>query len=319
MNRQLSSVSSRNSSSKGYGLNGSEDEYDDVDLGNAGWLSASNNGDVQQWTLRIKSFRDLELQLPSNSMVSDLKERTKNALGERAQDRYMRLICKGRLLSPDDSAIQEFNVKDGDVIHAVLAQPQAPAQLKEQERRAKRDHGNTNTATIATIPTIPTIPGSNGSTAGSTLQRRQRRRGRGTVVGPGGRVTRVQPGENDDADDSWGSGSSDEEDTEMARERLGFDRLRGSGMSRSEITAIRTYFSRQVDRHIEELPNSHDEEPDLRRRRLLMGMYMFFCFCLVQVLCFVCLRNLLLIAFFFVSFFQRTIGWPFKVQLPSFD
>jgi hypothetical protein len=58
---------------------------------------------------------------------------------------------------------------------------------------------------------------------------------------------------------------------------MGFDRLRASsGMSRSEITAIRAYFSRHVDRHVAHLTNSttattdpSSSEPNLQRRRWL--------------------------------------------------
>lgn len=295
MNRQLSGINSRNSSSKGYDLNGSDGEYDDVDLGQ--WASSpSNHGTVQEWTLRIKSFQDVEIALPSNSIVSDLKERTKNALGDQAQNRYMRLICKGRLLSPDDSPIQEFNVQDGDVVHAVLAQPQVQTQ-----RRPKRDHGNNETNTTSTENS-----NNNTNNGNSTPQpTRQRRRGRGTIVGPGGRVTRAQEDGEDDDDSSQGS------DEEAARERLGFDRLRGSGMTRAEITAIRSYFSRQVDRHIEQHPNSHDEEPDLIRRRLLMGMSISLVLYSTEV------PSLLTQPCAFL--FQRMIGWRSKALLPNFD
>ena len=63
--------------------------------------------------------------------------------------------------------------------------------------------------------------------------------------------------------------SDEEADEEEGRERMGFDRLRASGLSRQEITAIRSYFSRQVDTYIEENPTSAEEETDLMRRRLL--------------------------------------------------
>ena len=40
-------------------------------------------------------------------------------------------------------------------------------------------------------------------------------------------------------------------------------------MSRQEITAIRSYFSRQVDRYVEEHPDTAQDETDLVRRRLM--------------------------------------------------
>ncbi|KAG7360830.1 DUF2407 domain containing protein [Nitzschia inconspicua] len=192
--------------------------------------------------LRIKSFQDVTVQVPSDSNVSQLKELIRTSLGTEAQDRYLRLICKGRLLHPDDAPISEFKVHNNDVVHAVLA---APGVRAPTERR-----GTTTTT-------------ANSSSTNT------RRRG-GTIVGPGGRVTRA-PSNNGDS--QWGSddsnNSSDEEDLEQGRERLGFDRLRTSGLRRQEITAIRMYFGRHVDRHIQLNPNDHDGESDLRRRRLL--------------------------------------------------
>jgi hypothetical protein len=96
----------------------------------------------------------------------------------------------------------------------------------------------------------------------------RRRRG-GTIVGPGGRVTRAPAHSNNWNGAEDFSLSEDEEDEEQGRERLGFDRLRGAGLSRQEITAIRTYFSRHVDRHVQMHPQDHQDEPDLRRRRFL--------------------------------------------------
>ena len=41
-----------------------------------------------------------------------------------SKDRYLRLICSGRLLAPDSSKVSDFNsIKDGSVIHAVLSAP----------------------------------------------------------------------------------------------------------------------------------------------------------------------------------------------------
>lgn len=181
----------------------------DISSGNA------KKVEEEEWILRIKSFKDVEIRVESHSSVSQVKQQVRAALGC-GPDRYLRLICKGRLLSPDTAPLQEFNVHDNDFVHAVLA--------------------NTDQST--------------------------RRRRRGQVVGRGGRVTRAR--DNDD------SSSSEEEDEEQGRERRGFDRLRSSGLSRQEITAIRTYFSRHVDRHVQSHPNDHQHESDLRRRRLLM-------------------------------------------------
>jgi hypothetical protein len=186
--------------------------------------------------LRIMSFQDVTVEVPSNSTVAQLKELVRQSLGKEAQERYLRLICKGRLLHPDQSSISEFKVHNNDVVHAVLAAPGVSA------------------------PTERVTNSSNNN---------RRRRGV-TVIGPGGRVTRAPGNSNNNSNGgSDESSSSDEDDVEQGRERMGFDRLRISGLSRQEITAIRTYFNRHVDRHIQLYPQDHQDETDLRRRRLL--------------------------------------------------
>eukprot|EP00593_Proboscia_inermis_P012520 CAMPEP_0171319720 /NCGR_PEP_ID=MMETSP0816-20121228/98748_1 /TAXON_ID=420281 /ORGANISM="Proboscia inermis, Strain CCAP1064/1" /LENGTH=301 /DNA_ID=CAMNT_0011815741 /DNA_START=66 /DNA_END=971 /DNA_ORIENTATION=+ len=47
----------------------------------------------------------------------------------------------------------------------------------------------------------------------------------------------------------------DESDLEEGEERIGFDRLRSTGLTRDEISAIRLYFSRGVDQFVEERRN----------------------------------------------------------------
>jgi len=100
----------------------------------------------------------------------------------------------------------------------------------------------------------------------AALARGVSRRYRGTGVGAGGRVVRAT----NDSDDEENEESADEEE---GRERIGFDRLRSTGLSRSEIAAIRSYFSRNVDRFIQAHPDIASEsangETDPRRRRLL--------------------------------------------------
>lgn len=247
--------------------------------------------------LRIKSkFEDAEIEIPNdgcpqNTSVAQLKVLVRKALTKKAteteniQDRYLRLICKGKLLSPDKSFLSEFKIDNHDVVHAVLGaafannssqqqqQPQRQQQQQQQQRRGQR----------AVQP---------AGTFRHLLQQHQQRRvrqnpnrGVGTVVGPGGRVTRAPGRENDDSNNS----SDDENDPELGRvrERRGFDRLRTAGLSRQEITAIRTYFNRHIDRYIQQQqqqaesstegsattsPSStlHLDEPDLVRRRLLI-------------------------------------------------
>jgi len=257
---------------------------------------------------------------------------------------YLRLICKGRLLAPDDSPLSEFKVVDNDVVHAVLskAAPTAstgtgttttgkPALLQpgsncHQQQQQQQQHQRRSSSAANNINNSNNS--SNSSSIPQLLQHQRRRRQRpnrgiGTIVGPGGRVTRDSNTNNDD--DSTGSSSSDNDydngndngnnndealrlelwtiltgthmrtrsRTRTRRERRGFDLLRGP-LSRHEITAIRTYFNRYVDRYIQQQqqlsrdstnrntdPNAaaaaaaapstlHMDEPDLRRRRLLV-------------------------------------------------
>ncbi|CAB9500234.1 DUF2407 ubiquitin-like domain [Seminavis robusta] len=210
-------------------LLGGKDNHDDTLL--SGTSNSSNNESGMNLALRIKSFKDVEIRINDASSVSQVKEAVRNALGEQADDRYLRLICKGRLLAPDTSALREFSVRNGDVLHAVLA----AAGVRGGQQAA--------------------------------LARGISRRYRGTGVGAGGRAVRAGA-DSDDDDDNNNGDSADEEE---GRERIGFDRLRSTGLSRSEIAAIRSYFSRNVDRYVQAHPEvaSEANESDNRRRRLL--------------------------------------------------
>jgi hypothetical protein len=242
-------------------------------------------------TLRIKSFKDVEIHVPMHSNVSSVKELVRKALGT-GEDRYLRLICKGRLLAPDAAPLRDFSVQHGDVVHAVLAAAGVRGGQQAALSRASVVHSSSLGATAN-----GNSNNSNNST--TTSQRRHR----GTIVGPGGRVSRVHNHANDDD-----STSSDDEETGnnsnanananananssgQPRIRMGFDRLRSSGLSRSEITAIRAYFSRHVDRLVAQTTTTnanggnghannprttttttitdHSDEPDLQRRRWL--------------------------------------------------
>jgi len=224
--------------------------------------------------LRIKSFKDVNIQIYDGSSVGQVKQAVRSALGEEAKDRYLRLICKGRLLAPDTSRLNEFPVSDGDVLHAVLA--------------AAGMRGGQQAALARALATT-TTNNNNNTTTGTTGSSSVSRRYRGTGLGPGGRAVRTNHGNNnnsnssdDDNDDnnhdaSDGSDLDGDEEVGRSRERLGFDRLRNAGMSRGEITAIRSYFSRHVDRFVQTRPELAAEaaaaaasgETDRRRRRLL--------------------------------------------------
>ncbi len=232
----------------------------------------SNNNLVT--TLRIKSsYGDTEVDIdgcPKTTIVGKLKSLVKEALSQKDQesnnnnnksndgfkDRRLRLICKGKLLSPDDSSLDEFKVTHGDVIHAVLGKPGSQSTTTIPARRGQRQreqHSNNDNNSIQNV------------LFRHQRRRRQRNGNRGTIVGPGGRVTRAP--ETDD---------SDHDEMEMGGERLGFDRLRSAGLSRHEVTAVRIYFNRHVDRFVQQQQQTdggsllHLDEPDLSRRRLLV-------------------------------------------------
>ena len=204
--------------------------------------------------LRIKSFKDVEISVPAGSVVAHLKQQVKAALLDEEDqssshhDRYLRLICKGRLLLPDDHPLSDFNVRDGDVVHAVLA----PKQVQNNNSSNRNTNGEGEDDKASRYP-----PG--------------RARRRHLIVGPGGRVTRATDENHDDSDDDEASllaGSGGE--------RRGFDRLRlpDNGisdvpLSRSEVTALRLYFSRNIDRYLIQHPTTSSitdaEDPMLRR------------------------------------------------------
>jgi hypothetical protein len=81
------------------------------------------NNKSDEWTLRIKaaSVKDVEVSIGSGDTVGDLKQAVRRALS--AENRYLRLICKGRLLAPDAAVLPDFGIHDGEVVHAVLAAP----------------------------------------------------------------------------------------------------------------------------------------------------------------------------------------------------
>lgn len=250
--------------------------------------------------LRIKSFKDVEVAVPNNSNVQQLKELVKHALGrDQTDDRYMRLICKGKLLHPDTSPLTEFKVHNDDVVHAVLAAKGVRPPAERIVTVVQTNATTNSTATSSSSTTAPATTTDGNSTGGINQQPQQGRRRRGgTVIGPGGRVTRLVQrntnnnsngwniggggGRNGNDDDSFSSDAGDDDDstrgdiengggnnTASSSSRRGFDRLRSAGLSRQEITAIRTYFNRNVDRYVQQHPQDHQDEPDLRRRRLL--------------------------------------------------
>ena len=137
-------------------------------------MATSSDDTDSVFHLRIRSFKDVEIAVPATSVVAHVKQQVRAALEQEDNDRYLRLICKGRLLLPDDYPISDFNVQNGDVVHAVLA----PANAEDDSRRRQRRHG--------------------------------------TIVGPGGRVTRA-PVNHDEDDSSAASYEFDDEAMEQGQ------------------------------------------------------------------------------------------------------
>ena len=87
-------------------------------------MSADLHGDPDEvMSLRVKasSFKDCELSLAKTASIKLVKQTILDTLGEEAKGRYLRLICKGRLLTQDTATLDGFKLKSGDVLHAVLA------------------------------------------------------------------------------------------------------------------------------------------------------------------------------------------------------
>ena len=276
------------------------DEFDEIELSD----SDGDNDEIAQeydrerkgsenedkgglLSLRIKCSslkEDVELHVRDTLDVATFKRKVKHLLNV-SQDRYVRLICKGRLLAPDSGIISDYSIGHGDVVHAVLAADGVRGGQQAALAHSRVAHGrycnddrgsssSSNEQSSSPLFYARTVLGRSSGTSGSS------RGGRTSmVIGPGGRVIRVPGGYVDGDDDESVSGddpdwSSDEENGRRRRqrreERRGFDRLRAtSGLSRAEITAIRSYFSRHVERYVTQNPNRHADESDLRRRREL--------------------------------------------------
>ena len=84
----------------------SDDEIDDDDdlLDGCSLDSCYSDEDSKQLELRVKSFQDVTVIVDRDSTVLQLKEKIVSALGKEAENRYLRLICKGRLVAPDAAA-----------------------------------------------------------------------------------------------------------------------------------------------------------------------------------------------------------------------
>lgn len=143
-------------------------------LGESCSSSAENSNEEQeQLTLHVKSFANVDINVSREATVLQVKQSVRTALGPSTENRYLRLICKGRLLAPDTATLDEFNVTSGDVLHAVFA----AAGVRGGQQAA--------------------------------LARGTTRRYRGTGVGPLGRIVRP---EDDVGGDAFSDDEADEEE-----------------------------------------------------------------------------------------------------------
>ena len=74
-------------------------------------------------SLRVRgfSFKDVNIQVWTDQTVGEVKRIVRRALGPTSEGRYLRLISKGRMLSPDSAHVRDFSIRNGDVLHAALA------------------------------------------------------------------------------------------------------------------------------------------------------------------------------------------------------
>eukprot|EP00522_Entomoneis_paludosa_P018353 CAMPEP_0172451892 /NCGR_PEP_ID=MMETSP1065-20121228/9727_1 /TAXON_ID=265537 /ORGANISM="Amphiprora paludosa, Strain CCMP125" /LENGTH=479 /DNA_ID=CAMNT_0013203863 /DNA_START=395 /DNA_END=1834 /DNA_ORIENTATION=- len=228
---------------------------------------------LSHWPLRIKSTRDVLIRVRPCDTVGQMKEAVLQALGEDSthdaksnkkdspERRYVRLVCKGRLLAPDNTSLKDLKfVQPNDVVHAVLTA--APQQRKAGVQAAIQQ---------------------------GDYQNLSRRALRSAGINAMGMAVRRNPTEQEQDDDE-SSSSGEENDVENAnnrrgrarpttRQQRGFERLRLAGLSRGEISAIRAYFSRQVDQFVEanpELMQEFNSEADvLVRRQMQEEAWMF--------------------------------------------
>ena len=203
----------------------------------------SNNSD--SFTLRIKlnnGSTTIDYTLDNISQlvtVSKLKEAiltkhftstTSTTNNTNTNNRYLRLIIRGRMMAPDTSTLDKFNIVTNDVIHAVLAKDGTKG--GQQARMLRRMNGITSPSSNNNV-----APNSN-----TTLNARQslwRRIG----IDSNGVVLSSSSDNNNDLDDDSDEFESEDSDFEDAngeidleaqpqrrgrrrRERRGFDRLR---------------------------------------------------------------------------------------------
>lgn len=209
-------------------------------------------------TLKVKSAKDVDVTVSTSWTVASLKRTVRRAL-EVSEHRYLRLILRGRLLAPDSAPLSTFAVKEGDVLHAVIA--------------AEGVQGGAQ-ALLA-----------DSSSFSSTLSSLSRRALRGTGLSATGQAVRAHhTGDDDDEsteeDEEEGIGYSTSQASAPANRpaalirHRGFDRLRLTmGLRRSQVAVLRAYFNSHIDRWVRNNPERarqlvSDVDDALLRRRI---------------------------------------------------
>ena len=214
----------------------------------------SNSTNSDSFTLRIKlnnGSTTIDYTLDNISQlvtVSKLKEAiltkhftstsssTSTSSTTNTNNRYLRLIIRGRMMAPDTSTLDKFNIVTNDVIHAVLAKDGTKG--GQQARMLRRMNGITSpSSSVASNSSNNVAPNTN-----TTLNARQSLWRRIGIDSNGVVLSRSSDNNNelDDDSDEFESEDSDFEDANgeidleaqpqrrgrRRRERRGFDRLR---------------------------------------------------------------------------------------------
>ncbi|CAM9238162.1 unnamed protein product [Scytosiphon promiscuus] len=171
-------------------------------LSNSSSSSSKNEPDLEQGVMlaeepisvRVKTAgdgREYNVSITLTTTVAQFKAEVSRVVG--AEGKYLRLICAGKMLNPDEAAVKEFGLTENCYVHCVITA--APPRLQ-----------------------LPSL-------------------------------TPEQVAEEEVEDDDPAT-------------RRGFDALRNNGMTRGEVTAIRSYFSAQVREFAATLPppSSSDRE-----------------------------------------------------------
>eukprot|EP00985_Skeletonema_marinoi_P008135 scaffold3624_cov106-Skeletonema_marinoi.AAC.3 len=236
--------------------------------------------DISPGVTTVRELKGAILKKHSNSSDDGTSNNGNENNGNNSGNRYLRLIVRGRMMAPDTSTLDKFSITKNDVIHAILAKEGTRGgQQARMLRRLNKSSPNNNgvgggdaTSGSATVSGATGGRASTSSAGGNTnnnsLSNRLLRR---IGIDSNGIVISLtsNSNEDEDSDESEDDESEDEGDVEMGnttsrpptrrrgqrerrqRERRGFDRLRSTGMTRDEVTAIRLYFARSIDRYIE--------------------------------------------------------------------